>query len=158
MHTVALLTADMPTTVPGGLGLRLFLVGTRDVPQQRGIIPCVRDWLRRSGLPVEVVLVPPEHRRYAGIYANPALWPSLVGTQHDEKDVYRVIGTAGVQDWGDGEAQILVGALTTADQGCACKRVHETSCGVRKRNARPARLCSPHSTLAACRWPLPSFP
>ena len=87
--------------------MRLWLVGTLGNPPQRGVIPSVRDWLRRAGLPEEVLLVPPEHLPYSRIYSNPAVWPSLIGTQHDEKDLYPVIGKSGVQDWGDGEATAL---------------------------------------------------
>ena len=35
---------------------------------------------------------------------------ALIGVQHDEKEIYRVIGPAGIQDWGDGEAQEILAA------------------------------------------------
>ena len=52
--------------------------------------------------------------RFNRLYASPEIWGSLVGIQHDEKDVFRVLGPAGLQDWGDGEAQRLIHGLAQA--------------------------------------------
>ena len=72
-------------------------------------------WARRQGLPVEVILPPDHLARFAGLYEAPKLWPSLVGIQHDEKDIFRVLGPAGLQDWGDGEAQRFMHELKRAE-------------------------------------------
>ena len=78
----------------------------------------VRRWSR---VPSWVFDVPQHLRAYAGRYSDPEMWPTLYGLQHDEKDVFRVVGRAGLQDWGDGDAQarlasldVATGALTAA--------------------------------------------
>jgi hypothetical protein len=78
----------------------------------------VESELKAQGVPLGVFIVPDHLRQLGGLYSDPELWPTLYGLQHDEKDVYRVIGPAGIQDWGDGDAQeilfkheALIGAL-----------------------------------------------
>ena len=74
-------------------------------------IRVVRRWSR---VPSWVFDVPQHLRAYAGRYSDPEMWPTLYGLQHDEKDVFRVVGRAGLQDWGDGDAQTRLAALDAA--------------------------------------------
>ena len=71
----------------------------------------VRRWSR---VPFWVFDVPQHLRAYAGRYSDPEKWPTLYGLQHDEKDMFRVVGRAGLQDWGDGDAQARLAALDAA--------------------------------------------
>ena len=82
-----------PDTSPP-LSARLFFDVINDV---------IRPWLRRHGVPPEVLLVPPHLVRYKGLYREYELWPHMYILSHDEKDIKRVKGS--LQDWGDGEAQ-----------------------------------------------------
>jgi len=70
--------------------------------------------LKAQGVPLGVFIVPDHLRDFAGTYSDEEMWPYLIGIQHDEKDVHRVIGPAGIQDWGDGEAQAILEAHSTA--------------------------------------------
>jgi hypothetical protein len=62
----------------------------------------VKAWLRRQGIPFEVLFPPAHLQTHSWRYADPVMWPSLYVLQHDEKDIKRVRGA--LQDWGDGEA------------------------------------------------------
>ena len=72
-----------------------------------------------SRVPRWVIDVPLHLRAYAGRYSAPAMWPTLYGLQHDEKDMFRVVGRAGLQDWGDGDAQERLAALDNGTEALA---------------------------------------
>ena len=74
-------------------------------------------------LPQEVVFVPTHLARFNRLYASPDdLGFAVVGIQHDEKDVFRVLGPAGLQDLGDGEAQRLIHELLSCHRQRASSR------------------------------------
>ena len=76
----------------------------------------VRKWLVAHPMhPARVVLRCPHDRRFFSIYADPALRATLFGLQHDEKDIFRVLGPGGLQDWGDGVCQRLMTELKETD-------------------------------------------
>ena len=70
-------------------------------------------WSARR-IPPFALSPPPHLAHWAGRYSDPAVWASLFGIQHDEKDVFRVVGREGLQDWGDGEPQRLLRELDEA--------------------------------------------
>lgn len=80
----------------------------------KDVVPQLRGWCKRAGIPEWVVMVPPHLRAFSGLFADESLWPLLYGLQHDEKDIFRVRGPAGLQDWGDGEAQKILAVRTAA--------------------------------------------
>jgi outer membrane murein-binding lipoprotein Lpp len=102
--TVADLVGQLQNDTAPALALRLGLDGAR----------LLRLWLAASGIPEWLVFVPSHLAAYAGRYSDPDLWPSLYGLQHDEKDMFRVVGRAGLQDWGDGDCQERLAALDAA--------------------------------------------
>ena len=55
-------------------------------------IALVEAWWKARGLPLEMLYVPTHLVRFANLYANPNVWPSLYGLQHDEKDVFALKG------------------------------------------------------------------
>ena len=73
----------------------------------------LKAWARANGIPEQVLFPPPHLARYAGMYGSSECWQSLIGVQHDEKDIYRTEGAGGIQDWGDGNAQQLLDRLAT---------------------------------------------
>jgi len=80
------------------------------------VLTVLTEW---SGLPRELYLTPDHLLKFANKLSQPSVWPSLYGLQHDEKDIYRVTGAAGLQDWGDGEAQRLADQLNEATRAAA---------------------------------------
>ena len=49
----------------------------------------LKAWARANGIPEQVLFPPPHLARYAGMYGSSECWQSLIGVQHDEKDIYR---------------------------------------------------------------------
>ena len=76
----------------------------------------LKKYLSRRGLPAEVLFPPPHLVKHHDDLSDPELWPTLFGVQHDEKDSYRVDGPAGIQDWGDGEAQQVLDELAASQR------------------------------------------
>ena len=74
----------------------------------------VERWWGDRGLPVQLLWTPIHLRQWRGLYCAPSLWPTLVGLQHDEKDLFSQRGSKGLQDWGDDEAQRLTTQLEDA--------------------------------------------
>ena len=72
-----------------------------------------------EGIPRFVTAAPLHLRRYVKLFAAPSWWSKLIGVQHDEKDIHRVAGPAGLQDWGDGEAKAKLDALEAAKTSSA---------------------------------------
>ena len=87
----------------------------------------LRPWLRRQGVPPEVLLVPPHLVHYKELYSDPQLWPSMYILAHDEKDMKWVKGS--LQDWGDGEAQASYAAKSSALDDLARALSHLRSLG-----------------------------
>ena len=109
----------------------------------RQLGPIMRRWMRRDGIPEQVVF-PPEHcRKLAGIYADEDLWPKLYGMQHDEKDIFRKVGTGGVQDWGDGVAQELLN-----EQERLCALLAAEGAELKKLDSRHAPPAAQHISAA----------
>lgn len=76
--------------------------------------PVFGAWLRECGVPEALIFTPVHFSRFADIYADKSVRSDLYGIQHDEKDVYRIIGPRGIQDWGDGVAQEFLSAYNSA--------------------------------------------
>ena len=74
----------------------------------------VAHWLEaRALLPDSMAAARPHLAQYKDLFADPELWPAIAIAQHDEKDIYRTRGAAGLCDSGDGEAQRLQQELDT---------------------------------------------
>ena len=81
-----------------------------------GAITIVRSWQHATGVPSRVAFPLPQLAHFRGRLSDSSVWPSLVGLQHNEKDVFRVLGPGGLPDWGDGECQRLQAELSAAGE------------------------------------------
>ena len=50
----------------------------------------IEQWWEDQGLPIELLFVPCHLLPLFNAYADPAIWPTLYGLQHDEKDLHQV--------------------------------------------------------------------